>query len=450
MAPAREAALRALRLVATADLGETLARTRDTLDDPRDRALATDLITGTLRWRGSLDYQIERLSGRPIDRLDIDLLNALRLGAYQLLHLQRVPPSAVVNDSVELVKAARLRSAAPLANAVLRRLIRERDALTWPSGDSLLEHLSVVHSHPSWLVSRWLARYGPQTTEAWLRFNNQPPALMLAVNRGLVSREEAAMRLGEEGIRVEPTRFASHGLRVLEGRPLNTSAYKDGLLLLQDESSQAIPELVAAPAGSRVLDACAAPGGKTVALASQVGAGGLVVAADVRARRMRVLAATLARCRVASARPVQIGSAGPWPFAEGAFDRVLVDAPCSGLGTLRRDPDIKWKRSPDDFPAFVRTQLALLHRAAMVISAGGRLVYSTCSSEPDENESVVQAFLAATPHFVLRPLATLDEVPAAIRALASADGYLRTDPVRDALEPFFAAVLERRAPAVVR
>jgi 16S rRNA (cytosine967-C5)-methyltransferase len=447
-APARVVALRALRLVATADLGDTLARTRDTLDDPRDRALATDLITGTLRWRGALDYQIERFSGRAVERLDVDLLNALRLGAYQLLHLHRVPPSAVVNDSVELVKSARLRSAAPLANAVLRRLSRERDALTWPPRDSLAEHLAVVHSHPLWLVSRWLARLGASTTEAWLRFNNEPPALTLAVNRNVATREAAAARLAAEGVRVEPTRIAPHGLRVLEGRPLSSGAYADGLCLLQDESSQIIPELVVAPAASRVLDACAAPGGKTVALGSQVGAGGLVVATDVRARRMRVLAATLARCRVTNARLVQVGSAAPWPFRSGTFDRVLIDAPCSGLGTVRRDPDIKWKRSPDGLPAFVQTQLTLLHRGAEAVRVGGRVVYSTCSSEPEENESVVQSFLASMPEFVLRSPATLGDIPAAIRTLTTMDGYLRTDPLRDGLEPFFAAVLERRSPAV--
>jgi 16S rRNA (cytosine967-C5)-methyltransferase len=440
IARARAAAFKTLRLVETADLGDALARTRDTLEDARDRALATDLAIGTLRWRGALDYQIARLSGRRLEKLDPEVLDSLRLGAYQLLYLERVPASAVVNDSVSLVKTARFKSAAPFVNAVLRRLSRERDGLVWPSRDTIVEHLSVVHSHPEWLVARWIARHGADVTEQWLRFNNQPPALTLAANRLMGNRDALAARLAAEGIRTEPTAIAPHGVRVVEGRPLASAAFAEGACLVQDEASQLIPELVGARSRDRALDACASPGGKTVALAAQVGAEGSVVATDVRSRRMQVLAATLQRCRLPNAALVQVASRGTFPFRPASFDRVLVDAPCSGLGTVRRDPDIKWKRSAADLDVFARAQVDLLTRAAALVRRGGRLVYSTCSSEPEENESVVSAFLESTDQISLQPLTMLVEVPAAIRALATGDGYLETNPARDGLEAFFAAV----------
>jgi 16S rRNA (cytosine967-C5)-methyltransferase len=440
-APARAAAYRALRIVATADLGDTLARTRDPLADPRDRALATDLVTGTLRWRGAIDFQLERLTGKPLDRLDPEVLDVLRLGAYQLLQLERLPASAVVNDSVNLVKAARVRSAAPLVNAVLRRLARERDALVWPATEDAVAHLSVVHSHPAWLVQRWIERFGAETALTWLRFNNAVPALTLAANRNRIDRDALAKRLGNEGVQTEPTAFAPHGLRVTQGRALASPSFQDGLCLVQDEASQLVTEVVAAPRGTRVLDACAAPGGKTVALAAQVGSHGLVVATDVRARRMRALCATLARCRAGNVQMAQIGARTAFPFRGDAFNVVLVDAPCSGLGTVRRDPDIKWKRQPEDLPRFAEQQVDLLHRVSRLVAPGGRLVYSTCSSEPEENEDAVDAFLDRAAEFSLEPLDT--SVSSSIRSCVTPRGLFRSDPARHGLEAFFAAALRR-------
>jgi 16S rRNA (cytosine967-C5)-methyltransferase len=445
-APARAAAFRALQVIERADLGDTLARTRDHLADVRDRALATELVTGTLRWRGAIDYQLARLTAKPLHRLDPEVLAALRLGAYQLLYLERLPHSAVVNDSVNLVKAASLKSAAPFVNAVLRRLARERERLVWPSRDNLVEHLSVVHSHPAWLVARWLERYGAEDTATWLRFNNTVPALTLAVNRLKTTRDALRARLQSEGVTSEPTPMAPHGLRVIDGRPLSTPAFADGWFLVQDEASQLIPEVVAAREGERVLDACASPGGKTVALAAQAGPRGLVVATDVRPARMRTLAATLSRCGADRVHALQIAADGPLPFRESVFDAVLVDAPCSGLGTVRRDPDIKWKRSPADLAAFARAQLELVRRVAPLVRPGGRLVYSTCSSEPEENEGVVNAFLTGTRSFTLRPLDSIADLPSSVRACATPEGFFRSDPVRHGLEAFFAAVLQ----AVVR
>jgi 16S rRNA (cytosine967-C5)-methyltransferase len=443
-AAARIAAFRALRALAGGrlDLGEALARARDLLPDPRDRALTTDLVIGTLRWRGALDYQLQRLSSKRLDKLDDAVLDALRLGAYQLLHLERVPVSAVVNDSVDLVKRAGLASARGFANAILRRLARERGALPWPEETRAVEYLSVVHSHPAWLVQRWLDRYGREVTEQWLRFNNQTPPVTLATNRLRCTRERLTELLRAEGVETEPTAIAPHGLVATGARPLATTAYASGLCLVQDEASQVVSEMLQARPAQRVLDACASPGGKTIALAARVTPGGLVVGSDVRPKRVQLLADTVRRTGAAHVRVVHIGATTPLPFVDGAFDGVLVDAPCSGLGTVRRDPDIRWRRTPDDFPTLVSAQLDLLQRVAPAVRPGGTLVYSTCSSEPEENEEVVAAFLQRTPHFEVQPLQGAD-LPPAIRRLHTPDGYLRTMPTVG-LEAFFAAVLRKR------
>jgi len=438
------------------ELGEALRRFRDPLADGRDRALATDLVIGTLRWRGAIDYQLQQRSAKALHRLDDDVLEALRLGAYQLMYLARVPVSAVVNDAVAIVKASRLRSATGFVNAILRRLVRERDNLEWPTQpteldsqadrEALIDYLAVRHSHPAWLVARWIDRYGPADTEAWLAFNNRVPATRVAPNRLRTSQTDLAARLRAEGVETLPTPVAPYGLTVTAGNVLTTGAFREGDCVIQDEASQIVAELVTADDGDRVLDACASPGGKTLALAAQVAPSGHVVAADVRRRRVALLADTLRRCHATGVRIVHASTAGPLPFQPGSFDRVLVDAPCSGLGTVRRDPDIRWRRHAEDLSGLATAQHELLTRVAAVVAPGGRVIYSTCSSEPDENEAVVAAFLAEAPDFSLVPVSRLPDLAAPIRAMATADGYLRTTPLHG-LEAFFGAILEKRGVA---
>lgn len=455
MSPARRAAFAALRSIASGrdDLGDALSRARDPLELVRDRALATTLVTGTLRWRGAIDYQLQRLVSKPLDKLDDEVLGALRLGAYQLLYLQRVPASAVVNDAVELVKAAGFRSAGGYTNAVLRRLARDREALTWPPRPAstrlesdrraMVEHLAVTHSHPAWLVERWISRYGFDGAETWLAFNNRPPALTVAANRLRGTRDDVAVQLAREGVVTRPTFIAPHGLTVDEGRLFDTQAFKGGWCVVQDEASQIVAELVQASPGHRALDLCASPGGKTLAIAATCGRDGVVVATDVRRRRVALLTATLQRAQASHVHVASVPEDGPLPFRAAIFDRVLVDAPCSGLGTLRRDPDIRWRRQPSDLPLFARRQHALLARVADHVRRGGRLIYSTCSSEPEENEAVVRAFLADDARFACRSLTNVITLATSIRELSTPDGYLMTSPAAG-LEEFFGAVLERR------
>lgn len=436
IAPARRAAFDVLLQIDSerVDLGTAMAAVQRQLADERDRGLALELVSGTLRRRAALDYQIASRTSRPLARLDRAVLASLRLAAYQVMYLSRQPASAAINDAVELVRRAGKSSAAGLANAVLRALSRDRDTLRWPprpaAADTpedqarLVEHLATVHSHPGWLVSRWVVRHGADAAERWLMFNNELAPLCLAPNRAVVTREQLQERLRAEGVETRRTVRAPHGLIVEAGRPLRGQAFTDGLFVAQDEASQLIAELASPPNGARVLDLCASPGGKTVALAADVGPAGLVVACDLRPHRLRVLARTLRRCRVSRAPVVQVPPAGDLPFVDTCVDAVLIDAPCSGLGTLRRDPDIRWRRTADDLPVMAGMQRALLARAARLVRPGGCITYSTCSSEPDENQDVVAAFLRDHPAFSLaREHQTL--------------------PFRDALEAFYGAVLKR-------
>lgn len=450
-APARVAAFHALRAVenGSSDLPSALARSRQHLQDDRDRGLAADIVAGTLRWQRSLDHLIVHFAARPLRRLDTEVVTILRLSLYQLLHLTRVPASAVVDDAVDLARAARKPSATGFVNAVLRATIRQRHRLPLPlrpddAGDTAatLAYLGITHSHPDWLVRRWLVRYGFDATERWVRFDNEAPRLTLRVNRLKTTRETAQQLLADDGVETEPTALAPDGLVVIDGNPLRRPS--DGLFFVQDEASQLVAVAAGATPGERVLDLCAAPGGKTTAMAADMADQGLLIATDVRPRRMRLLQDTVRVSGARHAHVIQVAGRGDLPFGD-TFDCVLVDAPCSGLGTIRRDPDIRWRRSEADLERFSQEQMLLLNRAAQTVRPHGRLVYSTCSSEPDENEAVVDGFLAGHPQFVLKPIAD-----PRLQRFVTDRGVLRTLPFAHELEAFFAAVLERRPATAAR
>lgn len=448
IAPARQAAYDALRAVTSerADLPAALVRARQRLGDERDRALAGEIVTGTLRWMGAFDHLIAHYAGRPLRKLDPEVADILRLSAFQLLHLDRVPAPAVVNDAVDLARKAGKKSAAGLVNAVLRRLSRERGALPLPvrpdepeaSREAAVVYLSTTLSHPAWLVERWLDRYGFDAAETWASFDNQPAALTLRANTLAVTRDELSAQLRETGVLTEPARFAPDGLIVRDGNPLQTPLAGTGRFVVQDEASQLVALLIGARPGERVLDACASPGGKTTAMAAAMRNQGQIVAADVRGRRVALLVRTVAEAGAACVRVVQADVARPLPFMP-VFDAALLDAPCSGLGTLRRDPDIRWRRSPGELPRLASVQRTMLSGVAGAVRPGGRFVYATCSSEPDENEEVVASVLDAEPSLRLAP----ELIPPALRPFLTPGGCFRTLPPRDGLEAFFAAMLVR-------
>jgi 16S rRNA (cytosine967-C5)-methyltransferase len=449
IAPARVAAYDILCAISagSADLPTALAAARATLHDERDRALAAEIASGVQRQRAALDHLITQFAKRPIDKLDPEIVEILRLSAYQLLHLTRVPAAAVVDDAVDLTKKAGKRSASGFVNAVLRAISRRRGSLPLPprpsdpaDRDAALDYLSVTLSHPRWLADRWLERLGFDAAEAWMQFNNTPGSVTLRANRLQISREELTERLAADDIAVHPTAFAPDGLVVDEGHPLRGSGQEQGWFVVQDEASQLVTLLAGDRALPRLLDTCASPGGKTTALAALMQGRGLLVACDVRDRRVDLLRRTVAASGAGNVRLVQADLLKPLPF-RAAFDCVLVDAPCSGLGTLRRDPDIRWRRREADLPALAAAELTMLQHAAAQVAPGGRLVYATCSSEPEENEAIADAFLTTTPDFT--PLHAGEATARLSPTLVDRRGHLRTQPHTHGLEAFFGAVFQR-------
>jgi 16S rRNA (cytosine967-C5)-methyltransferase len=447
ISPARAAAFTALGEINAArqDLPAALARVRPTLKDERDRALANDLVTGTLRWQGQIDHLIAHFTRRPISRLDFEVLQILRLGAYQLIHLDRVPASAAVNDAVAMTRRAGKTSAAGLVNAALRALSTNVHSLPLPSrppdGDAL-SYLHTTLSHPEWLAARWLARYGLADAEAWESFNNAPAPLTIRANRLKTTTEALIDALAGHGVQIKRTRYAPDGLIVTSGNPLRTPLAGSGLFFIQDEASQLVSLLGAPSAGMRVLDACASPGGKTTAMAAMGRDAAHIVAADVRKARVQLLRETVSASGAEHVSILQADLVRGLPFGP-VFDVVFVDAPCSGLGTIRRDPDIRWRRTESELADLGRSQIAMLRNAAAVVRPGGRLVYATCSSEPEENDEVVSAFLSDGG---FAPVDLRKHTPAYLGAIAPVldeNGVLRTSPAKHGLEAFFGAVMRR-------
>src|SRR5688572_5940799 len=446
-APARRAAFQALVAIDAerADLPGALAASRASLADDRDRALTATIVTGTLRWQRTLDYLIEHFAKRPLTRIDPQVLTILRLSLLQLLHLDRVPAAAVVDDAVSLTRTARKSSASGFVNAVLRSMLRQRHKLPLPERPpdpadrkAALAYLGVTFSHPEWLVERWLDRYSFDQVEAWVQFNNDAAPLTLRANTLRITREQLQDRLTRHDVETTPTHYAPEGLVVTSGNPLRTAEGES--FLVQDEASQLVPLVMTAQPGERILDLCASPGGKTVAMAAAMHDSGTLVACDVRAGRVGLLTDTVARSGARHVHIVHVPAHGQLPFAD-TFDRVLVDAPCSGLGTIRRDPDIRWRRAASDLPRLAGRQVDLLMRAANAVRPGGRLVYATCSSEPEENDDVVRAFLEQAP---FDRLDLRHESPGPLEPLLDDRGALRTLPFAHGLEAFFATALVRR------
>jgi 16S rRNA (cytosine967-C5)-methyltransferase len=410
-----------------------------------DRAFATDLVNGTLRWRGRLDFLLAQILDRDLEKLEPLVANALRLGAYQVVCCERVPDSAAVDQTVRCVRAAGADRAAGLVNAVLRRLVTEHERIDLPAlHNDPVGHLSHTLSLPGWLAGRWLERLGEEEAAALARACNEIPPLSVRAN---ATRTSAAALLDELRTRwseAAPCRFARDGIVLgRRGNPALDPAFLDGRFTVQDEASQLVIGLLDPKPGERVLDACAAPGGKATAIAERLGRNGELVALDRHPRRLDLVRRQARRLGLPRVRCVQRDASRPLlDLAEAAsFQRVLVDAPCSGLGTLRRNPDARWRVRPDDPARLAQIQLAILRNAAAVLPPGGVLVYSACTLLPEENEDVIRAFLEQEPEF--RPCRS-DELPAEVRPVLGSDGFLRCLPHLHDTDGFFAARLVRQ------
>lgn len=446
---ARELALRALYRIEVEAAYASLALAgefRRTPADRRERALATELTYGVSRRRNTLDHLVGRCSRRPVDGLTPWIRNVLRLGAYQIFYMDKIPPSAAVDEAVTLARRYGHAGTAALVNAVLRCLVPSRgqveDSLPKPEADPVA-YLSIAESHPEWLVRRWLARYGFADARGLMQYDNASPPVVVRANRLKVAPEALAARLAEEGVTAAPGRYLPEALRLegpsaVEGLP----SFRAGLFQVQDESSMLAAWVVDPQPGELVIDAAAAPGGKTTHLAERMGGRGRVIANDVHAGRLALVEENCRRLGIANVEPVA-GDGRDLPARwEGQADRVLLDAPCSGLGVLNRRPDARWRKTEEQVAALPALQGELLAAAARCVRPGGVLVYSTCTTEPEENGGVCDRFLAAHPGFAPESLAPY--LPAPLAAEPGVEGgRLQLLPFRHGVDGFFIARFRR-------
>lgn len=411
----------------------------------QEAALATELVYGTIQRLNTIDYFLGRFASKGLERLQPWVRSLLRLSFYQIRYLDRIPPHAAVNEAVELAKRRGHAGIAGLVNGILRNVLREKARLTLPEGLPPAQRLALEESHPEWLVQRWLARYGEEAARAMCRTNNEPPKVSLRVNPLKGGRDALAGRLEEAGVETQPSLLAPDGLVAVSGGRLGGHPlFAAGEFSIQDESSMLVARVVAPEAGMRVLDCCAAPGGKTAHMAELMGGKGEVVAADLHEHKEALIRDQANRLGLRNIRTV-VSDARKLDekFPAASFDRILLDAPCSGLGVIGRKPDLKWTKTEGDIAEIAALQRSILQAVHKLLKPGGLLVYSTCTTEPEENAEQVQRFLAEGPGFALEPFPE-GLLPAGKTAEAGAAGMLQLLPQDYGSDGFFIARLRRQ------
>lgn len=444
--PPRYAAYRLLIQVAESDqhvddlIDQELSRG---LLSGADRGLLAELVFGVVRRQATLDYYLEQLVDQPLAKLQRPVRVLLRLGLYQLRYLDRVPPHAAVHESVELAKQFCPR-AAGLVNGVLRAAIRKRDSLALPDRTTdPLGWLSAAYSLPRWLVEQWQQQFELPEVERLAAASLEPGPLTLRTNTLRISRQQLLALLEEHAIDAEPCRYAPEGIRLKKRHIVrHLPGYEQGLFAVQDEASQLVAHLLGPKPGETVLDVCAAPGGKATHLAQLMEDRGRIVASDLNRRKIQRIEDNAGRLGI-SCLQTMVADARMPDYQQGhCFDRILLDAPCSGLGVIRRNPEIKWRLKPANFDRFSQRQRLLLQRVAPLLRPGGVLVYATCSTAACEDEAVIEDFLSCHPEFVVEKGA---EILPASADLFTPDGYLRTWPHRQGCDGFFSVRLKRVA-----
>ena len=412
-----------------------------------DRALATELVYGTLRWRGRLDYLIAKALDRDISKLEPLVTSALRVGAYQLFFSDRIPANAAVDEAVRCVRAMGLERATGLVNAVLRRLAREGDSFEFPKLETdPLEYLVHAGSLPLWLAKRWLDEYGAEEAAKLAATMNEPAPVTIRVNRTKTTREALLPELIERFPDAKLCRYAPDGIILgRKGDAGQDPTFLSGQISVQDEASQLVVHLLDPQPGERILDTCSAPGTKTAAIAERLNGEGHVLALDRHARRLRLVGRSVRRLGIGGVATLERDATQSLSdlTRDGLFDRILVDAPCSGLGALRRNPDARWRIRPEDLESLSKVQRALLESAADVLRPGGSLVYSTCTMTAEENESVIRGFMATRPGWQIAPK---ESAPTVMWELIDENGFLRLLPQRLDMDGFFAVRLIRGQP----
>ncbi|TMV51886.1 16S rRNA (cytosine(967)-C(5))-methyltransferase RsmB [Paenibacillus mesophilus] len=446
---ARELALAVLTRVETEQaysnllLNQTLQKYRL---EKTETALATELVYGTIQRKNTLDYYMEPFVAKGIAKLEPWVRNLLRLSLYQLLYLDRIPEHAAVNEAVNIAKRKGHAGISGMVNGVLRNVIRGKAGLRVPDSLDPVTRIALAESHPKWLVADWVRRFGADSAERMCRSNNEPPRASVRVNAMKHTAESLLRQLEEAGYVARPSGLSAAGVVVESGGNMAlTPWYANGELSIQDESSMLVAEMVDPKPGMDVLDCCAAPGGKTAHMAELMNDSGRILACDLHEHKRELIEAQSKRLGLRSVETKTI-DARKLPEALGgkSFDRILLDAPCSGLGVIRRKPDIKWAKSPDDVAEIAKLQTELLSGVSSLLAPGGILVYSTCTISEEENERVIERFLRDHPDFSLvRPPANMAaRLP---EDIVAADGTVTVLPHRFGSDGFFIARLRKQA-----
>jgi 16S rRNA (cytosine967-C5)-methyltransferase len=408
-----------------------------------DKAFLTELTYGVIRWKGKLDWVIRQFSKIAFEKIEPGTLSILRLGLYQILFLSRTPVSAAVNESVELAKRIRGRGGAGFVNGVLRSTLRQKDEIRYPDmeQDPVL-HISVVQSYPLWLVQRWEKELGVEETLRICEFNNQISPLTLRTNTLKINRTDLIERLRKKELKPVPTTFSEKGVLLQDPPPTSELPFfKEGLYIIQDEASQLVTSILDPKPGERILDACAAPGGKTTHMAQNMENRGKIYALDLSKWKLDLIEEMSCRLGIKMVKTIKGDAAGPLPLPQGLrFDRILADVPCSGFGTLRKNPDLKWRRGEKDIKRLNELQFSILDNLSAYVTEGGILTYSTCTVCHEENEDVVERFLEGHPEFQLD---RMDQVLPEKYHPFIQNGYFKTFPPKDEMDGFFAARLIR-------
>ncbi|MCL4476377.1 MAG: 16S rRNA (cytosine(967)-C(5))-methyltransferase RsmB [Nitrospirae bacterium] len=437
MQTTRELALKALH-----EIWQRGRKPKDVLDDlsesldKRDRAFLMELVYGVVRFRDTLDWALEDFLKKP-SGLGHDTLNNLRLAAYQMLFM-RVPHWAAVNEAVEMEKKE---GRPELVNAVLRNVLRNLDSLLErlrdTKADKTVKYIATLTSHPRWLIKRWVKRFGEDVTMELAEANNRIPPLTLRVNTLKGMKQQVINELSKIGIEGEPTTYSPVGIKLKGFHIYKEIFFLKGLIMVQDEASQLISYLLDPRPGERILDACAAPGGKTTHTAQLMQDSGEVVAVEFDRKRMERLRENIGHLGLSSIKAVQTDILEY--SAKEPFDRVLLDAPCSALGVIRRNPDVKYRHKPQDLLRFKANQINILRHVSKFLKPGGIMVYSVCSTEPEEGEEVIKEFLKESGDFYI-----IDTPLLFLKGFIK-DGFLRTYPHMHDMDGFFGVRLCRKA-----
>jgi 16S rRNA (cytosine967-C5)-methyltransferase len=409
-----------------------------------DRAFLTELTYGVLRWRGKLDWVIGEFSKTPFEKIEPEIVNILRIGLYQILFLTRTPISAAVNESVELAKRNRGKGGGGFVNAVLRSVIRQKEMISYPGEmEDTARYVSVVQSHPLWLVQRWVKELGSEKAMKVCEANQQHAPLVLRTNTLKNSRDGLMKKLGESGLRPFATAYSEDG--VVLGDPPAVSDlpfFREGLYAIQDEASQLVTAILDPRPGEIILDACAAPGGKTTHIAQRMRNEGKIFALDLTVEKLKWIEEGCQRLGVTIVNKSRGDASRTLPIPEGTrFDRILADVPCSGFGTIRRNPDLKWRKREEDVLRLSGLQSLILDNLSEYLLPGGTLVYSTCTVFHEENEDVAEGFLSHHPEFRLDPIDTV--LPESCAPFIRG-GYFTTFPRGDGMDGFFVARLTKK------